>query len=219
MNRSFKWFARLVIVTVLFGTVSLGTTYAYTVWGPKWPGGNPSYGADSSFSNSGFGWASRLGDAVAEWNAVSSTNNWAFWFRADNGSGNRVQSANLQNDSRCRPDPSKPACLAITVKQKALFSNDYTKFTLIVNTGSGYPYYDGTQTTYLPGNYYDLRTLLRHELGHALGLCHSANSSAVMALGQTPGTERPLQADDRNGLRYLYWPGYTLTTPSGACIN
>lgn len=217
LTERIKWHRWILFFTILTVGIGGGTAHAYTVWGPKWPGGNPGYGYDTSFSNQGPGWASRLGDAVAEWNAISLSNN-AFWFRYDNASNNRVQAANLSTDSACRPNPAAPACLGLARRWKSLFGNDFTKFEIVVNTGSGYAFYDGTQAPSLPRNYYDLRSLMRHELGHGLGLCHSANSAAVMEGSQPTGVDEQIVADDRNGLRYLYWPGYNLTTPSGGCI-
>ena len=53
----------------------------------------------------------------------------------------------------------------------------------------------------------DLYSVALHELGHALGLAHSANPSAVMYAYYTPGTVYAgLQQDDINGLLALYPP-------------
>lgn len=53
----------------------------------------------------------------------------------------------------------------------------------------------------------DLRSALLHEIGHCLGLDHSADPSAVMAPAQLTGAAyRHLQADDLDGLVFLFGP-------------
>ncbi len=67
---------------------------------------------------------------------------------------------------------------------------------------------------------FDLDTTVLHELGHALGLDHSANPDAVMFARATGGeSRRRLTADDIAGLRSLYGraaaPSPTPSPPSG----
>ena len=53
--------------------------------------------------------------------------------------------------------------------------------------------------------------VMTHELGHVLGLGHSADASATMtAFAHFDGRGSTLPADDRNGLTFMY-PGRTLT--------
>lgn len=54
---------------------------------------------------------------------------------------------------------------------------------VIVNIGPGYGFWDGQNPSYFPSNWYDLRTLLRHEIGHAYGLCHAETDGPVMQFG------------------------------------
>ena len=66
-----------------------------------------------------------------------------------------------------------------------------------------------------PGNRYDLRSTILHEMGHAAGLGHTSDGSAVMYASLKAGTQkRSLTADDRDGLLAAY-PG-TAPTPSPA---
>lgn len=59
-----------------------------------------------------------------------------------------------------------------------------------------------------------LRHLLLHELGHGLGLDHSADSAAVMAPGLDKDNLGFLHADDESAIRFLYAPGFG-RPPSG----
>ncbi|MCK6479341.1 MAG: matrixin family metalloprotease [Planctomycetaceae bacterium] len=56
--------------------------------------------------------------------------------------------------------------------------------------------------------YYDFQSTATHELGHALGLAHVADPTAVMSAyaSPLPSTARVLSQDDKDGEAYLY-PG------------
>lgn len=58
----------------------------------------------------------------------------------------------------------------------------------------------------VPSDAIDLETVLLHELGHAAGLAHGWDPSAVMRAGIKPGQtpRRALTMDDANGIRALY---------------
>lgn len=43
-----------------------------------------------------------------------------------------------------------------------------------------------TGGTPIPSGYYDLKTVLRHELGHGLGLCHSGTPGTLMYRSTNP---------------------------------
>ncbi len=55
-----------------------------------------------------------------------------------------------------------------------------------------------------PGDRYDLRSVLLHELGHALGLDHSGSGNVMQPFLDTGEMLRTLSSDDIAGMRALY---------------
>jgi peptidoglycan hydrolase-like protein with peptidoglycan-binding domain len=75
--------------------------------------------------------------------------------------------------------------------------------------------------TPVPATSSDLRTVLIHEIGHALGLNHSSFKSAVMYPSLPKGTSKSLDIDDTTAISALYdlWsqlPGGATDVASGA---
>lgn len=65
--------------------------------------------------------------------------------------------------------------------------------------GVTYEWADGQSPVYV-----DPFSILLHEVGHALGLGHSADTGATMFAAYAPGTELQLATDDVNGICALY---------------
>jgi hypothetical protein len=55
---------------------------------------------------------------------------------------------------------------------------------------SGWNWFTGTSATAVGAGQYDFETIVMHELGHALGLGHSADSASVMFASLAAGTAR-----------------------------
>jgi hypothetical protein len=90
----------------------------------------------------------------------------------------------------------------------------------MVDNVDGYPFYDGTQASSLPSNYYDLRSIPRHELGHVVGLCHSGGTTTrLMYAVLTKGVVKPIDYDAATGDRWIYNRGAAGTAPEGVCIG
>ena len=51
---------------------------------------------------------------------------------------------------------------------------------------------------------YDVQTAVTHEMGHALGLDHSSNKSAIMYESLAKGVKRSIHSDDIAGIAAIY---------------
>lgn len=211
LHSPMKWLRSPVRLCVFLFALSLVAmvaqpTYAFTVRGFKWQSNRTSYTIDSSFSNSGTSWYNVARYAAGDWTNATSAN--FIFSQAQGSSGNHFVAGNLGCTG------TYPLAQAGLVGTNGYF----TQFTLRINTWCGDAYYDGTQTSYLPSNYYDLRSVIRHELGHALGLCHSANSTYLMYGTSFEGQRRFIDTDARNGALYIYQTGYNGPGPEvGGC--
>lgn len=181
---------------------------AYTLRGVTWSPANASYVRDTSFNNFGNGWINSMDTAVSDWNSFFQA---PFYFWYSSGSGNHVQAGNLGCGSGHNLGQANLAWNTST--------NYFTSFTLIVNVACGDPYYDGTQASSIPSNYYDLKSILRHELGHALGLCHSSTyTSLLMYPSRQVGIYYPVDSDAINGDQDIYCATCAVPGPTGGCI-
>jgi hypothetical protein len=183
------------LIGLLVGLISILTmvtpSQAYTVLGTKWAIHATYYVKDASYTSQGTNWASIADRATKLWTTYG-----AFGFVLTSSSSNHIQAANIA--SSCNH------CLAKTT----VTGNPLNKFTLVVNIGDGYGFYDGTQGSTIPSNYYDLKSVILHELGHAQGLCHTINPGYLMWPVIYNGQVMPLDTDATNGSKYLYQSGY-----------
>lgn len=184
-------------------------TKAFTTFpnNPKWPNADPHYIIDSDYTNSGPGWNQMVQNAVASWNSIG---NSSLRFKSVGGSGdNHIKTENLGCTS-----PPNPPVVAYTAMNFNSNMTQITKFTVKINTWCGYSFYDGTQAPSIPINYYDLRSIVQHELGHGMGLCHTSVGGAIMG-GISKGQVLQKKLDDSRGDRFLYQAGYGGPGPSG----
>lgn len=181
-------------------------TYAFTTFigDAKWANANPGYIIDSSYSSQGPGWTNVANNSANDWNTLTQS---ALRFFYNGGAGNNHITAGGLSCSG--------GILAGTVNTYS--GNTITNFTIEVNIGCGYPFYDGTQAPTLPPNYYNLQSVVEHEMGHGIGLCHSAKSGVLMSPGLSPGVNQTRKKDDNQGNRFLYQAGYSGPGPTARC--
>jgi hypothetical protein len=101
--------------------------------------------------------------------------------------------------------------LAITYTTTAMASGEIFDADIIFNPGI-----DFSLSSTVPAGQYDFESVLTHELGHLLGLDHSAMLNATMfpRIGAGVSTARVISDDDKAGLRAIY-PSVTMGSISG----
>ena len=196
MNRLVRPIAFLLASLLTLVVTLLRTPDAQAFcWGPaRFPGASTTYLIDGSYSWS----SSSVQDAVADWNYSA-----YFGFGYTGGGNNHIQGADLGCDfGLAGMSPS---------------DNGGTRngFIIQVNNGCGTPWYDGTGQP--PSNYYAVRSVMRHELGHAIGLCHNNDQFELMNTFLQPGVSYGIGVEDVTGVNWAYQPGYAGPGPSPGC--
>lgn len=206
-----KFFKQQMILTfvVLAGFIIVPSLYAFSA-GSKFPAESTTYVIDANYNSSGTKWSEKARFAESQWETKA-----GFIYTENSSSVNHIQAyPNVATESGCQISGGGK-CLAYT----QIFASGGTinNFNLRVNTGSGFSFFDGSQNGgILPSNYYDLTSVLYHEFGHALGLCHSGTSGLLMYKSIPPGTYRFIDTDAKNGENFLY--NGTQPGPEAGCF-
>jgi hypothetical protein len=195
-----KYFAIAMLAIVLVAAATTTTTHAYALFGFWWQSKpvtfylNPS----SRYISANAAEAAVL-SAASAWSTQSKANT-AFVY------GGRVTDAGLGRDDRnvviFRYDTTPSGTLGTTY----IWSTGYiTLETDVVLWEGEYPVFTGTSGC--SGGYY-AEDVATHELGHALGMDHSANGNATMYPYYTLCSTnwRSLDPDDIAGIEALYPP-------------
>lgn len=175
---------------------------AFTVMRDAWPTPNTTYGMDASFTNQGAAWINRANEAAQHWTDLT-----AFDFVFNAGSANRLRTEALDCNTLANMAPTEDAL------------NIYrTSFIITVNVNPNCPnivWYTGVDVP--PVNTFDLRTVLRHEFGHAAALDHVLGDAAqLMYPVVNPQAVKHIAADDQNGIEFLYNPNSGVRLSSAA---
>lgn len=185
------------ILAIITGFITWKAVKAYNIC-CHWPSNSAIYTFDPSLPTSFYN-ATNFGASV--WTNVT-TSSWAW-----------INSPNPGNLVRYGSDDGPGVRLAVTTVSYSLPS--YQILSIDLKYDSAENWYTGSGTP--SGNQYDLRSTAAHELGHGLGLNHATPNvncpglgagqyDATMCDGQAAGNiyKRTLEADDRNGVTYLY---------------
>ncbi len=210
-SRLSRSFILLLLLTMVAG---IQTARAFTVNSgsptPKWTNPSAYYYFDSSFTHQGITWQNLFNSAINEWN----TNAWlgAQFFPCSYAG----------SPSQCQPikgvDYGQNSTYGQTnVQIDWLNSNRITGWVTNINTCSCVAWYTGTGTP--PSNQVSLWSVMKHEIGHSLGLCHSGSTTALMYKYTPSGRTLYVGSDATNGDYYLYYgPNYSGPGPEGSCI-
>jgi hypothetical protein len=156
------------------------------------------------FSALGSNYLAALNDAINDWNAT----NTQITFSQDSASAHHIGAADLGD----RP-------LATTTMPLPPGTNfRFTNFTLQINTRYLSQFYIGPRTSTPPPDLYNLRTVIRHELGHAVGMCHTwYDRQALMYPNSYQGEVHNVDSDALSGANYIFNPSANYAMPEGGC--
>ncbi len=150
---------------------------------------------------SGHDTAGIIQEALGKWNAAGS--NFAFAWAGDSDGDTGSCAANLDVDgvNTIRFEQLPGLTLGQTCTLYPIGNNSrLVEFDMQLDTDANW-----TSATPVQGGKYDLRTTILHELGHAAGLGHSAQSAAVMYFQVNAGQDkRTLMQDDLNAIVAAY---------------
>jgi hypothetical protein len=169
----------------------VGATHSYSHNRRRWPVDR----CDLNLSALPTEWRAVVQSAMQEWNAVGAS----FRFLENGSSTNSVG---------CFDQGPWGGRLALTQTLPTAPGALLTDARTLVNThyvwDPLHPREPGRDTS----GTYGLETVLRHELGHSLGLAHVRDQSSIMYLPirpSAPGTPaKPLAQDDKDGVANLY---------------
>lgn len=199
-----------MIIMLLLTVIVPQQTRAFSPFAYTWSSPRLTYVIDSSFSSLGSNYLSALNDAINDWNAT----NTLYTFTQDSASANRISAADLSSSTDLGP-------LAQTALPHPPGTNfRFPNFTFKVNTRRLSQFYVGPRTSTPPLDLYDLRSVIRHEFGHALGLCHTwYDRQALMYPNSYQGEVHNIDADALSGANYISNPSANYATPEGGCGN
>lgn len=214
-NRKFGRNPRLAgALLALFVLAGMGNlSHAYTVnpnaTSPyKWDSSKAPYSHDPSFAWENPGWNETSGRAMDAWNNLADN---PFYFYYLGLSGNNTIFAQCKSEFDSTYDDGDGITLAAAYTWVS--NGKFTDYKIVVNTCNitrngklegPTPFYDGTQAPSLPPNYTDLKSVMIHEYGHALGLCHTATEGRAMDGTLRAGEIQPIMSNDAIGARYIY---------------
>ena len=189
---------RLLLYATLGGNWTYGSRITYSFAPDGTSVGGISSGWYARMSNLGISeqtWKNEFREAAAVWSAVAGINLVEV---SDNGAAFSV-AGNQQNDSRFGDIRIAGTNQGTGVLAGTFLPPPYNGGTLagdiVMNTTAAWKV-DST---------YDIETVAIHEFGHALGMDHSAISTADM-YAYYNGMKQSLTTDDTDGIRSIYGP-------------
>lgn len=152
----------------------------------SWPGYRWGVGM-IGFDTSGLG--------SSAWRTIATTamSNW-------NSAGAKLQMVNYAGSKNTMSNywENSDVLAYNQTSRQYIFWGDIYRSQIHVNT------YHRFNPPYGSGEWYDLTSVLRHELGHTVPLNHVSNQAALMYPSFGPSQVKYLSADEVNGIRAIY---------------
>ncbi len=139
-------------------------------------------------------WKAQFAKAATVWQKMANVN---FTLVSDNGSALGV-SGNQQNDSRFGD-----IRIGGYAMDSSILAFAYLAPPANGGTDAGDMFFNTSQSWQINGTTYDLMTVAIHELGHAMGMGHSSDSTAAMYPAYN-GSKEAVNTDDTSGIRTIY---------------
>lgn len=183
---------------VVMGLVFLGSAFGYTTLGGRWARASLPVGYFTNPANTVAGWEASVQAGAQAWNNVP---NQYFRFAWRGQTARMAESIDGVNavSNMINPSNYQGGVLAVTYDWSG--GAGYSEF------GTAFKQTQRWSTNNTAGTF-DVQSVGCHELGHALGLGHSAVTAATMYFATGPNElfRRTLEPDDQQGEQFLY-PG------------
>ncbi len=190
-----RWIGAVLVVT---GLAFLGNVFAFTTIGDRWARAALPVGYFTNPAGTVAGWEASVQAGAQAWNNVP---NQYFRFAWRGQTARMAESIDGVNavSNMINPSNYQAGVLAVTYGWSG--GNGYSEF------GTAFKQTHPWSTNNSPSTF-DVQSVGCHELGHALGLGHSAVAVATMfyATGPNELFRRTLEPDDQQGEQFLY-PG------------
>lgn len=180
---------------------------AFEIDGGKWPGGEAEFFTDlPGNAPNGIPWSVAVSDAIGQWNANT---RFRFIPLASYRDPCGIDSGNsIGFTTDVCGSSFGSSTIAVTMRSwrsSILGPPNISRADIAINMGKNFNIYDGPLASLMlgsPSNPIDLRRVVLHELGHAIGLEHASGAPAIM--NPTVGNIDRLQPDDIEGANTLY---------------
>ncbi|HEX4638952.1 MAG TPA: matrixin family metalloprotease [Chthoniobacterales bacterium] len=200
------------LFVIAFGTFQASTAVAYVLEGAQWPNGSTvvmqlSMGnAGRTLSDGNTSWNAAVAPALDNWNAVVARMQFGKVMNstAAVSQGDRVNSMAFASTFFGQSFGSNT--LAITGYWMS--GSTITEADILFNSSQSWDSYRGP----LRSGVYDVQRVALHESGHALGMAHSSQSSAIMYAYINNSYQ--LTADDISGAQSMYGAATGSPTPT-----